>query len=343
MQIRVFYDGWPLVHDPLSAAAWHLRTLLALNPKAIQSIVALPTEPGITRAETEAVYYHTHDRATWEQRILPRLAEEHRANLIHTTSLAASLLGKIPNLVSPAEKETKDRGRLGEALGRGGLARATILWPDDLPKAKLPGEVRLLPPVVHPEFAVGNVNRLSNADLPDEFLLVQGRLDEREMLQLLESWTWAAASIGEFYPLVFAGLNASVRNFLMARLPEFHVQDSVRVLNDVLAQDMPNIFRASTAIVLLGEPPPWGNAVRHALTSGKAIVAHREPNTEAIVGSAAYLIAPGDLRGLGAAMITVVVDEKARENLEESAQQRTARWSAGKFKERLLKVYEEKI
>ena len=344
MSIRVLFDGWPLVHDPLSAAAWHLRTLLALNPDEVQAILAQPTEPGSASlgAGIEPIYHHTHDRAAWEQRIVPRLAEQQQANIIHTTGLAASLLGKTPTLVSPAETEGKGRGRLGEALGRGGLARATILWPDDLPKANLPGEMGSLPPIVHPEIAVSNADRLSNPDLPEEFLLVQGTIDENSILQILESWTWAAASIGELYPLVFVGVGGSTRDFLLARLPQFHVQDSVRVFSVIQAQDLPNIYRACTALVHLGTPPPWGNDLRHALACGKAVVGCHEAITESIVGSAAYLVPPDDLRGLGAAMITVVVDEKAREKLEESAQALAAHWSAAKFKEELLKIYGEK-
>lgn len=343
MSIQVLFDGWPLVHDPLSAAAWHLRTLVALNPDGVQAILALPTEPGAASlgAGIKTTYHHTHDRAAWEQRVLPRLAEENQANIIHTTGLAASLLGKVPTLVSPAETDSSGRGRLGEALGRGGLARAKILWPDDLPKVNLPSELRLVPPIVHPEFANGNVNRLSNPDLPEEFLLVQGNLDKNEILHLLESWTWAAASIGELYPLVFAGLDVSIGDFLSARLPEFHVQESVRILNDAQAQDMPNIYRACSAMVHLGTPMPWENAIRHAMACGKAIVARQEPSTESIVGSAAYLVPANDLRAFGAAMITVVVDEKAREGLEESAQERASHWSAEKFKKALLKVYED--
>jgi glycosyltransferase involved in cell wall biosynthesis len=95
--------------------------------------------------------------------------------------------------------------------------------------------------------------------------------------------------------------------------------------------------------VHLGSPVAWGNALRNALACGKAIVAYKETISESIVGSAGYLIAAEDLRSFGAAMITVVVDEKAREKLEDAAQERAAHWSAQKFKDRLQKIYGEKI
>jgi len=340
--IRVLFDGWSLVHNPLGSAAWHLRTLLALSPEGVQPTLALPMEPSASNAIAgiETIHHHTHERGEWEQRLLPRLAEERGAKVIHTTSLGASLLGKVPTLVSPAETEIAGRGRLGEALGYGGLARAKILWPEDVPKGKVPGESSTLPPVVHPEFFLGKANVPRSLDLPDEFLLVHGLHDQKETLNLLESWTWASASIGELYPLLIVGLDEAGREFIKARLPEYHVQESVFVIGDIQAQDLPSLYRACTALVHLGIPAPWGNPLRHALAGGKAIVAHQEANTESIVSSAAYLISPGDLRGFGAAMITVVVDEKARQKLEESAQERAAHWPAAKFRNELLKIYE---
>ena len=345
MPIRILYDGWPLVHSPLSAAAWHLRTLLAMNLEDVQPIMALPTEQNEADLGNgwETVFDHTRDRGEWEQRSLQHLAMEHKANLIHSTSLAASLFGKIPTMISPAETEAANRSRLGEALGRGGLARAKILWPNDMPEAKLPGELRRLPPVVHPEFSSSRGDIPVNQNLPEEFLLLDGIPNEEAALQLLESWTWAAASIGELYPLVVVGINDAMQKFLLSHLPEFHVQESVQMPSSFQAQEFPNIYKACTALVHLGSPAPWGNPLRSVLACGKAIVAQKEANTEAIVVSAAYLIEPEDLRSFGAAMITVVVDEKAREKLENAARDRAAHWSAKKYQDALITVYREKL
>lgn len=344
--IRVLYDGWPLLHEPLGAAAWQLRTLLALAGDDVQPLLALPTEPETTTVSRgpELVFHHTHNRGEWEQRILPRLAQEHEAKIIHTTGMAASLFGKAQTVVSPGEVESAGlHSRLDEAQGRGGLARAQILWPQDLPPARMPGRLRPLPPVVHLDFKPGRPALPSELSLPETYLLYQGSGDEALLLQLLESWTWAAASIGEYYPLVMIGLSESAQKFIGARAPEFHVQDSVRVLANVGPEHVAAIIQNSEAQVYLGPPAPWGNPLRHALACGKAIVAQQEANTEAIVGSAAYLTPAGDLRAFGAAMITVVVDEKAREGLEGAAQKRSAHWSAAQYKAELLKIYEELV
>jgi hypothetical protein len=345
MPLRILFDGWPLVHAPLGAAAWHLRTLLALNPERVHPILALPTDPeaSATAGGFETVFHHTHDQGEWEQKSLQKLAIEHNADLIHSTSLAASLFGKVKTVTSPAETESGSRDRKREALGHGGLARATILWPEDMPKPKLPGELTTVPPITHPEFSKRNPTLSPGLNLPDEFLLVNGIPNEEAALQLLESWTWAAASIGELYPLVITNTSDSMQKFLLTRLPEFHVEESVRLITQIEAKDIPALVQKSIALIHLGSPAAWGNPLRNALSCGKAIVAQNEPSTEAIIGSAGYLISKDDLRSFGAAMITVVVDEKAREKLEDAAKERTAHWSAEKFKQELQKIYEEKI
>lgn len=340
--MRILYDGWPLIYAPLGSAAWQLRTLLALAIDGVEPLLALPTEPQLATEGLQTIFHHTHDRGEWEQRILPRLAEENGAAAIHTTGLGASLFGKAPTLVSPAELESgAPRNRWKAAVGRGGLARASILWPSDLPDARMPGALRKLPPMVHPEFKEGAISAKSQVTLPDEFVLVHGLPDERSLLALLESWTWAAASIGELYPLVIVGLDEEAGRRVQAQLPKFHVEESVRLLADVQPQDLAAIYKASTALVHLGNTPPWGNPLRAALAGGKAIVAQQEPMTEAIVGAAAYLVLPEDLRAIGAAIITVVVDEKAREKLEDAARQRAAHWKTDLFKVELGKIYKE--
>jgi glycosyltransferase involved in cell wall biosynthesis len=344
MTIRVVHDGWPLIHAPLSAAALHLRTLLALIPDGVEPILAMPV-PAVPEQQGGPVRIlssSARDAGDWQQRVLPRLADEQKADWIHTTQMAASLLGKVPTIVSPAEDTDAGGSRLSKSLGRGGLARATIAWPEDMPTQKFPGTFHSLHPINHPDFKHGHATLPPEFGLPEEFVLVHGVNDHRLLVRLLESWTWAAASVGEFYPLVILGLDAETKAFVAARLPEFHVEDTVRLMDAVDPQYLVGFYKACIAVVHPGTPVAWGSTLRHALACGKAIVAHQEPATEGVVGSAAYLVASDDLRSFGAAMITVIVDEKAREKLEDAAWQRAAKWEAPKFQAELLKLYSGK-
>jgi glycosyltransferase involved in cell wall biosynthesis len=75
-------------------------------------------------------------------------------------------------------------------------------------------------------------------------------------------------------------------------------------------------------------------------------VALETPFTDALVGAAGYLV-PGDpqdpavQRSLGAALITLFVEEEIAEALAEAARQRAAGWRSGNFASSLLSVYKQ--
>ena len=62
------------------------------------------------------------------------------------------------------------------------------------------------------------------------------------------------------------------------------------------------------------------------LASGQALVAEDEPLTAARCGPAAYLVPPEDPRALGAALITLIVDENANGQLREAARNKVRDW-----------------
>lgn len=335
MSPRILYDGWPLAHAPLSPAANHLRQLLAAAPADVELLLALPaTVSEELPARVQAHQATGRDRGDWEQSRLQALAAEHGATVIHTTARAASLLGKVPTLVSPAEYSNAGRSRMAAAQASGGLARARLLWPSDLPAPIHSGALSILPP-----FTAGAEGALP-ANTPQEYLLYNGSGQPEALLPLLKAWTWAAGSIGELYPLLIAGLDAQQEAWLQSQLPIFDVQDYVQTMQPN-PTELHALIQNCTALVHPEPPPAWGSSLRQALACGKAVVALQEPLTEAMVGSAAYLAAGGDTRSLGAAILTVVVEEGVRAGLEQQAAQKSASWDAGAFEAALKAVYLE--
>lgn len=354
--MRILYDGWPLVHASDSPAALHLHTLLALAPEGTESLVALSTEPPADHSADSSlsadqgprpIYQAKADLGVWQQQTLPRLAEEHGAALIHTTQPAASLFGRIPTLVSPSNygslpaAEQQPISRLKRAMGRGGLARACTLWPQDLPAPPLPGRLSPLPPVAHPAFKPAASDAPHGLELPDTYVLYHGPGEPRILLNLLESWTWAAASIGELYPLVLLGLEEGDKRFVEGELPKFHVEEHVQLLPRAHPSHLPAIYQRAAALAQPGPPAAWGDPIRHALACARPIVAFKSPPIEALVGQAGYLVEHGDLRAFGAAVITVVVDDEVRAGLESAAQKRSARWETGAFQSALDNLYQQ--
>ncbi len=336
MPTRILYDGWPLAHAPLSPAANHLRQLLAAAPADVELLLALPAAVSEELpARVQAHQATGRDRGDWEQNRLQALAAEHSAAAIHTTARAASLLGKVPTLVSPAEYNDAGRSRMAAAQAHGGLARARLLWPSDLPAPAHSGALTTLPPCVSLD-----AQAVLPAHTPAEYVLYHGSGQPEALLPLLKAWTWAAGSIGELYPLLIAGLDPQQDAWLQAQLPIFDLQDDVQVVHPT-PTELHALIQNCTALVHPEPPPAWGSSLRQALACGKAVVALQEPLTEAMVGSAAYLAAAGDTRSLGAAILTVVVEEGVRAGLEQQAAQKSASWDAGAFEAALKAVYLE--
>ncbi len=86
--------------------------------------------------------------------------------------------------------------------------------------------------------------------------------------------------------------------------------------------------------------PPWGGPVRLALASGVPVVSFESEPMSALVGPAAYLVKAGDTRLLGAALITVLVEEGVSQKLAQAGRQRAGTWSPSAFVDGLAQAYE---
>ena len=355
--MHILYDGWPLVHAPNSPAALHLLALLECLPGEVEAHVALPGGapawlPPQAGAQVRPCANTPSAHLGWVQRALPRLGGSLGADLLHLTSPAAPLLSRVGCIASPCGLGGEAGGglaaRLGEALGYGGLARArAVLWPDDLPAPNLPAALQRLPPLVHPAFwpaaspAAASPAALAGLSLPDTFVLHHGSLARPGAIdRLLDAWSWATPSLGEYYPLLLAGLGPHEQAALSKALAGSQMAGSLRPLPPLSPAALAEVYRRCTALFQPEPGTPWGEPVRHALACGRPVVACGDPLTAALVGPAAYLAAPGDGRALGAALITVVVEDALAEQLSAAALQRSAAWRSSAFTVALGEIYD---
>ncbi len=158
---------------------------------------------------------------------------------MHLTASHPPLLASIPVVLSPADypTATPPQGmteRLRDALSSGGMARLRgLLWPSDLaaiPPAGITAPLHLLPagPVSHlSRIADGNLPKLDALTLPETYILYHGPDDRQSLRNLLAAWSWAAASIGEYYPLLILGRDLPSHQHLTALLEESGLQETV--------------------------------------------------------------------------------------------------------------------
>ena len=372
--MRVLYDGWPLVRKPLSPQSLHLQAILAYLPEGFNPIVALPEPPPPWMGEIPTHVNCTPDtpygRLRWEQFSLPLIARQLEIKLLHLTTLMAPLLGDLSILISPCEfgvgiddwfdvdqsvMESSDfPARLRRSLARGGMARIKgIFWPTDLPGVDRSGRLEGLFPIVPPEFKPGAdldlqkitagskdiTSQLKTLDLPETFILYHGPFEMTNLEQLVNSWKWAADAIGDNYPLLLLGLDMSATQDISRLVAANNLRLNLRALPDLSPDTLPTLYQSCSAVFHPAPVSPWCGPVRLAMACGKPLVASETALTDAIVGSAAYLAPPGDARSLGAALVTVIVEEQVAENLSAAASQRSANWRVAEFSEQLEKIY----
>ncbi len=356
----VIYDGWPFVYAPASPAALHLLEILNVLPDTVRACIALPAaETALSTAElidskaqvslhSESVPDTVSGRLRWEQRVLGRMARAQQAGLIHTTTLHPPLFGSCPVIVSPAEAapnadnpEGGLMGRVRSAAGKGGLSAAQyVLWPEDLPVPAWKQAVQPLPPFVHEAFTT-RMHR--PADLPEYYVLAAGPVTGAELDLLAAAWSWAFSGLGEDWVLLVGDLDAKDQERMLERCHAAGIADSVRFITMGRPRERAGIMQHASAVMLAGAVTPWGDAYLQALAAARPLAAQERAWEDARVGAAGYLNPPDDARALGAAVLTMIIEEQVGETLREAARQRSAGWNKGAYRARLLDIYVEAV
>lgn len=345
---RVLYDGWALTYAPSSPAAFHLLALLHALPPGVDAQVAVPGPcrpllPAGATLLTRSTPDTSRARLAWEQRTLPRLAQSSGAALLHLFGLHPPLSSPVPVVASPADVDLPPLrlGQVAERLRAALVAGAQasfrgLFWPDDLdpPGGSIPAY--RLPALAHPAFSAPRAGPTGGID---GAVLYHGPADRPSLLRLLDGWGWVSGVIGEYNPLVLAGLTPAENQLLDQLVAAGGFGGSVQTASAETPSDWAALYAAAALIVHPAAAPIWDGPVSSALAAGKPLVAWDEPRTAQRVGGAAYLTPPGDSRALGAAISTLVVEEEMAANLAARASQRAAEWKSPAFGARLQSAY----
>ena len=351
--LRILYNGWSFCHAPNHPATLHILTILAYLPEEIQAVIAFPDTPPPWTPSHVQVHVEPVPRLSrlqWEQRTLPALRQELEAHLLHLTTETASLLNAQATVISPTQPgdmpETQPEGtprpglipRLRAALAAGGTARTqAIFWPEDLPPRA--GGIPL-PPIVHPAFTPDEPPEphIPGVKIPETFVLCHTE-DIPGLHRALEAWTWAAAPIGETYPLVFLGLREETRKEVETMAATLGIQDTIVALPALPPGWIASLYQRAAVVFHPAPASAWGGAVRYALACGKPLVGIETARASAIVGPAAVLVDAGDTRRLGASVIGAIVKEVLAARLREAALARTGNWRDAKWGLQLADMY----
>jgi len=323
--VHLAVDGWSLIERPWSAEALHLAEWLgamaAADPDLHLSLLhpegQLPLLPEGIHLQLAAVKLSAWGALRYEQRDLPRLARAVGADLLFIPRPSAPLASPVPVAAlmhgSPGRRRASALERLRRALGAAGAAGAVCrLVLADLPAAGPGARVAAsVPPFVGAGFRPPGG---SGASAPERSGLVPGYvlcggLQAEQLPLLLAAWTWVEGSVGDAAQLVLVGLDPSAEQGARAQAKELGIATSLKVLPPAAQADLPDLYRGATAYLSPG-PVSNGQPLRWALSCGVPVAGLNSPEADSVLGEAAYLVPPGEARRLGAACLTLLVEEQ---------------------------------
>jgi glycosyltransferase involved in cell wall biosynthesis len=145
--------------------------------------------------------------------------------------------------------------------------------------------------------------------------------------------------------LIWVGLEEEWRDGVRGLLAAGQLGETLRFLPALSPGALALVYQGCSALLHPTPVYPWGDALRLALASGKPAVGLESALGDALVGPAAYLVRSGESEGethrsLGAALISVVVEESLAERLSQAARQRAADWDDEAFAPALQALYQ---
>jgi hypothetical protein len=264
----------------------------------------------------------------FDQVLFPRAAKRLGADLLLYLHASAPIAPPAPAVSWYGDGETLPwrtarGGRLSRSVALAGMrGAAAVLRPEDVPAAEagLPWlEVPACVPTAFAEAVAPVPAPRPGLKVPESFVLAAGESAET-IPMLLAAWSWVESSLGDSHVLLLASPADEIRDFSLREAEKMGLGETVWpvVLHD---EDWPVVFRRASALIHAGEH--WNAcALRWALASGVPVAALTTPLSQSIVGPAGYLAAQPDARTLGAACLTLLVEEEIAASLREKGRER---------------------
>jgi glycosyltransferase involved in cell wall biosynthesis len=182
--------------------------------------------------------------------------------------------------------------------------------------------------------------------LPAEYVLYIGGFDVRKnVVNLLQAWTFAEGILGPHTPLVIAGRLPEHSSFSpdprrAARALEI-APDTIIFSGPIQEAHKPALYRGAVCLLFPSRYEGFGLPPLEALSCGAPVVGSHAGSIPEVVGDAGVLVAPDDVRGLAGALIAVATEPDTRAELSRRALAQAARFNWIKTARETLTAYEE--
>ncbi len=378
--MHIAFNGW-FWDQPHTGSGQYLRHLLAalhqrapehrltlVVPARMATLEALPPQVDVLPMPLRL---GGHPGKVWfEQHLFPRAVARLQADIAHVpywgpplrspAPLICTVLDVIPLLVPEYSAGLRNRlyTSLVRAAARGASHLLTLSAEGQRQIAAhigVPAERVTVTPlaadkVFHPEQGAerdGEVRARYGLDDADDFVLYLGAYAiHKNVRQLVAAYTYVAQGMGQGVPLVLAGYTPAAWGTprfpdLPAYIEELGLAPYVRWIGPVDEVDKPALYRLASVFAFPSLLEGFGLGPLEALASGTPVVACEASSIPEVTGDAAYLVAPGDSRAMGGAILSLLMQPDHAATLRNRGLARARDFSWRATAEGTLAAYEQ--
>lgn len=308
-------------------------------------------------------------KVAFEQRTFPRACREVEATIAHVPYWGSPLQSPVPTVVTVHDVTTLlvreyRRGlgaRLYTALVSAGAraadkvitdseaSRADIVRHLGISEEKVSAIHLAAGPEYTPEanFLVEMAIR-EKYGLPESYVLYLGGYGiHKNVVTLLEAYTYVTQALGQDYPLVLAGKKPER---VSSRFPDYDnlikqlgLAESVIWAGYIDEADKPAVYRGASTFVFLSRNEGFGLPLLEAMACGVPVVTSNASSLPEVIGEAGFGLDPDDARQIGGSIIATIVEEELAADLKEKGLKRAAEFSWERTATETLLVYDSLV
>jgi len=348
MSAFVLLDGRPAQGHPRGIGMYVLRllpALISLKGNRVRIKVALDRrageDPWSGLDSVERVWGSAINPVHWEQRILPKLALNSGASLIHCTANSSPWWSKVPYVVTIHDAIFMRRlieitgliyprqilAHLYYRFGVGISAKHALQIVTDsaYAKAEIVKKLRLDPEIVH---VIPLANPHLTAPLPEDkvkeiltalsvkrpYLLGLGAIDLRKNTDnLVRGFARLPRSAAD--TLVLAGFEKAERSLVPTLVRRLGIKDRVRILGYISERELTALFQDAAAFVYPTRSEGFGLPILQAFHLGVPVVTSRVGSIPEVAGNAVRFADPDDPRSISQEILSILIDSNEAHRL----------------------------